>query len=459
MALTDARAIHPGLSVGTANLEADARALTQLALWCQYYTPLTRADPPDGLCLDLTGCIALFGSEEDLLSALIQRLARGGLTARAALAPTLGAAWALARYGQNPKETITNNQLTESLANLPVAALRLELPTVTALHKVGLKQIGDLLGRPRAPLTARFGPHLLQRLDEALGKTEESLNSTEAPTAYHTTCRFAEPITALPAIEKAIQHLIHSLTLSLAQDGKGTSHLELKLFQPDNTVQALSTRTSSLTRDAAHLAHLLTQRLDKLSDTGGFGFEAARLAALTAEPLHEDQNTLNTELGGQTIAGDTVCLIDRLMGRFGPQSVTHFVPHASYLPERAFTLRAAAGQKPLSSSPIVHSPTLAPMARPLLLFHRPEPVTALFEIPDGPPIRFKWRRVSHHIARADGPERIAPEWWRPEAATRAQTRDYFRIETTDGRRFWLFREGLFERPGDTPAWFVHGLFP
>ena len=99
--------------------------------------------------------------------------------------------------------------------------------------------------------------------------------------------------------------------------------------------------------------------------------------------------------------------------------------------------------------------------RPLRLLDPPERVEALAEIPDGPPVRFRWRRVLHAVRKAEGPERIAPEWWRVRddgSHAAALTRDYFRIEDEAGRRFWLYREGLFGRETAAPRWYLHGLF-
>jgi protein ImuB len=96
----------------------------------------------------------------------------------------------------------------------------------------------------------------------------------------------------------------------------------------------------------------------------------------------------------------------------------------------------------------------APPERPLRLFARPEPVEVIAEVPEGAPLRFRWRRVMVEVARAEGPERIAPEWWRGEDHA---TRDYFRVEDGEGRRYWLFRQGLY-RETEHPVWYVHGLF-
>jgi protein ImuB len=109
--------------------------------------------------------------------------------------------------------------------------------------------------------------------------------------------------------------------------------------------------------------------------------------------------------------------------------------------------------------------------RPIRLFDPPQPVEASWLLPDDPPFRFTWRRQAHRVRCADGPERVAVEWWRPEMSAagsgaslpRTQSgdadaiRDYYRVEDEAGRRFWLFRTGL--PGGDDPLrWYIHGVF-
>jgi protein ImuB len=99
---------------------------------------------------------------------------------------------------------------------------------------------------------------------------------------------------------------------------------------------------------------------------------------------------------------------------------------------------------------------LAFHTRPLKLLDRPEPIAVLHAAPDGVPQRFRWRGEVREVTRAQGPERIAPEWWR--SAAPSLTRDYFRVEDKNGRRFWLYREGIYVTETQAPRWFVQGLF-
>jgi protein ImuB len=111
---------------------------------------------------------------------------------------------------------------------------------------------------------------------------------------------------------------------------------------------------------------------------------------------------------------------------------------------------------------VVGTPQRCGASRPAFLLASPEPIDVIAEVPEGPPARFTWRRVERRIARAEGPERIAPEWWR-EIGQRTdtkmgRTRDYYRIEDEGGAGYWVFREGLYGREEEAPSWFLHGLF-
>ena len=459
MSLADARAIHPALAVAQADEAGDAAALRRLALWCQRYSPLTRVDPPDGLCIDITGCAHLFGGEEALMEDLARRLRAFGLSARLAIAPTIGAAWAMARHGATVAESVEPGQTGARLAALPVAGLRIEAATVQALGRLGLDRIGLVAGKPRAPLAGRFGAMLVRRLDQALGRETERFDPLSPPPVHLATLRFAEPVITLEAIAQVAEQLVEELAATLGAAGKATRRLELALFRVDGWREALELRISRPSNDPRHLTRLLGERLDRIRDHAGFGFEVAVLAAFDVENAEAVQSALVAGGGVEADPDGFARLLDRFVNRLGPASVTRFAPNESYMPERAVRPVSVLARLPAHDWP-AHCRALqgaAGSARPSLLLERPEPVEVLVEMPDKPPARFEWRRVSHRVARADGPERIAPEWWKGGKENRS-TRDYYRIEDVEGRRFWLFREGLYDRDGDSPRWFMHGLF-
>ncbi len=470
MSLADARGALPNLAVTEADEAADHALLERIADWCDRYTPLIALDPPRGLFLDISGCAHLFapqggkGGAEDgeaaLLADCLRRLAGQGFEARGAIASTKGAAWAVAHHGGGG--SVKPGVEAEALADLPVAALRIGTEQAALLDRLGLKRIGQLFGKPRAPLAARFGLELVRRLDQALGGEDEVLSPRRPTPRLSAERRFAEPVADQESLLETVRSLARTLAPALERRGLGARSIEAAFFRLDGEVFRAAIGTASPIRAADDVAMLFAERMWAIGDErdAGFGFDIVRLAVTEAEPLDAGQ----VDLAGEVASGaDLGRLVDRLGARIGAERVTRLLPVDTHIPERAAIARPlaslaaapAAGIALAWAAPDELAET--PPDRPLRLFARPEPIEVLAEVPDGPPLRFRWRRVLYHVARAEGPERIAPEWWRPDDQTRL-TRDYFRVEDGEGRRYWLFREGLYGRETAQPAWRMHGLF-
>lgn len=490
MALADARAMHPRLAVADADPPADLLLLEAVADWSDRYTPLVGLQPPDGVILDISGCAHLLGGEAALKRDLVGRLRQHGFAVLAAIADTVGCAWAVARYGDeslpkyprdkgvagnhgsrllrltalgrdDDRKAVSNEDCfivppggaREALAPLPVAALRLAPEVVTLLAQVGLKHIADLLDRPRATLAARFGTELILRLDQALGVDQESIKPRQPLPCYVAEQRFADPIALERDVLGTIQRLGERLKITLERHGEGARLIEAALFRVDGKVLRISVATSRPIREAALIRRLFADRLAAIGEAHdpGFGFDMIRLSVIVAEPL----NPVQTGFDSSDHAEEVSELIDRLAARVGFRCVLRAVLHDTHIPEFAALEVQADRTTDKDASPVV-GPASSTL-RPLTLFARPEPIEAMAEVPDGPPVRFRWRHVLHEVAAVEGPERIAMEWWRDEIGT-ALTRDYFRIESREGARFWVYREGLYERETTQPRWFLHGLF-
>ena len=456
MALADARAMYPGLGVADAETAADQALLAAIADWCDRYTPLVALDPPDGLILDVTGCAHLFGGEAALARDLVGRLARQGFRARVAVADTVGGAFAVARHGSTV--VVPSGTTEKTLSPLPLAALRLPAETLARLADVGLKHVADIAARPRAPLAARFGETLLRRLDQALGCADEPISPRLPLPSCVAERRFADPIALEADVLGTIAQLAGEMARVLERRGEGARLLQAALFRTDGQVRRIEVGTAEPLRDALRIKRLFTEKLAALADAWdpGFGFDMVRLSALTTAPFMPVQSGF---IAGDhaDIAEDMAHLVDVLGARFGLRRVTRLVPQDTHIPEFAVAALPAS-----AAATARHVPALAPQdtlvpTRPTRLLARPEPIEAIAEVPDGPPVRFRWRRILHQVAASEGPERIAMEWWR-DADGHALTRDYFRVESRGGIRFWLYREGLFVREIAQPRWFVHGLF-
>ncbi|MPZ57928.1 MAG: DNA polymerase Y family protein [Rhizobiales bacterium] len=450
LALAEARAMYPDLAVMPEDAAADARLLDALADACLRYTPLTAVDPPDGILLDIGGCAHLFGGEAALITDLSARVTTFGFAHRLAVAGSIGAAWAAARFAQ--ESIVANGAQSDVLAPLPLAALRLPAETVAALARVGLKRIGDIVDLPRAPLAARFGNLLLRNLDRALGREQEPLTPRLPVELYVADQPFPEPIAREEDVLAVVERLAKRLKLALERQGEGARALTLTLFRTDGAMRRVAAGTSRPLRDPEAIRALFVERLAVHGDEfdPGFGFDLARLAVAKAEPLLPEQ----IGLGGNEDAAELDRLVDRLSARLGARRVTRLAAYDSHIPELAAGIVPAQSGRAEGWETFRSFRAAADLpARLLRLFAKPEPIEAVAEVPDGPPLRFRWRRALHEVVAAEGPERIEGAWWSEEGGP---ARDYFRVEDRAGLRFWVFRAGLY-RDTAQPRWFMHGV--
>ena len=451
LSLTDARARVPLLRVEAVNESADAAFLRDLAACCEILTPLTALDGQDGLLLDITGCAHLFGGEEKLREQALRKFSGLGLSARATISSTPDSARALARFSAVAIASPGDEEKAARL--LPVTALDAGTETTVALTRAGLKTLCDLARRPSKTLSARFGMELVTKLNRILGREDIRLTPLRPAPDCTAGQHFPEPLAATESLLAVLENLAREIGVSLEQRGLGGRVFEAVFFRADGGMRRLRIETARPSRDAMSLLRLIRLKIEALADPldPGFGFDAIRFSVLHSESLSEHQQRLDDR---QEHGGAFTDLIDQLIVRFGRDRVERFVARDTHDPIRAAIsvpvlpdIMSAPGPGPEHDTP----PT-----RPLTLFQPPQPIEALAEVPDGPPLRFRWRRVLHEVTRAEGPERIAPEWWRvrPEMPGR----DYYRIEDAKGHRFWVFREGFYDRGNDKPRWFLHGLF-
>ena len=454
MRLADARAICPQLLTAPAAPEKDADFLLAQARWSSRYSPTLNVDGENGLWLDITGVAHLFGGERALLADLQNRLACANLTARLGLAETLGAAHALARFARSSLCIAANAALPATLAPFPVEALRLEPETTRLLRRLGLKRIGQLMEVPRASLERRFrakeaAQAVLRRLDQALGIRKEKRAPLLPAPDFVARLSFAEPLITHDGVTAGLDRLAGALCDKLAHAGQGARRIVLWAARTDGSSVAIEAGLSAPSYKPSHLVRLLKDKLEDIDM--GFGVDLMALASLATESLRPTQ----TALIDPDHAPSPELLIDALANRLGKRTVRRLFPRASHIPELAQATANAFAGLPVWTEASEKPP------RPPLLLARPEPLQVMAEIPEGPPARFTWRRVSRRVIKAEGPERIAPEWWRALPACNAsRPRDYYRIEDEDGCRYWVFRDGLYQESAAEPlCWFLHGVFP
>ncbi|MGI9502217.1 MAG: Y-family DNA polymerase [Geminicoccaceae bacterium] len=480
MTLSHARALIPDIETAPVDPENDRANLEKLADWCGRYSPSFGVDDSardcagddHGLWIDSTGAAHLFGGEEVMLADLSDRLNRFGLRHRLGLADSFGAAWALARHGREVRN-IAPGHVHEALKGLGVAGLRLAPEIVTLLRRLGLKTIGQLEALPRIALAKRFSSKeayesVLLRLDQCFGRQEEPLTPKRPPPVYRVEQAFLEPLTEPEAFAHGLRLLTSDLCRKLIRAHEGAERLAFLAFRVDGDVKAIKVGTSRPTRDPKHIDRLFAEKLPMIDP--GFGIEKLALHAERTAPIETSQGKLEGGGAGTSSEDERFDqLIDRLANRLGAEAVTVTVPIESHIPEeQAAQVTPGTPQKSWADMPHFND-------RPSCLLLWPEPIKALAEVPDGPPLRFTWRRVTRRIVKSEGPERIAPNWGNAVAGVdlAAETRDYYRVEDEEGRRYWLFRRGLYDSPGyagtvpenpdqastdGRPGWFIHGLF-
>lgn len=443
LGLADARARVTDLLVFDADHGADAAMLDWLADACDRYTPMVATDAPYALILDITGCAHGFAhGAAGLAGDLSARIKRLNLTPCLALASTPDAALALARHGGG------------NVRALPVEALRVDPEIHVALARAGLKTVGDVAKLPSAPLAARFGEQLPILLARLLGDVDVRITPRRLAAEIETEARFAEPMARTDDVLATIARLVEEAAVTLAERGVGGRHFSATLFRSDGQVLRLPVETGQPTRDPALLDRLFRERIDALADPldPGFGYDMIRLGVHVTEPLATEQLRLE---GGHVAAHEVAALLDRLGTRLGRNRVRRFAPIDTHIPEQAVLELPAVAVRTAGAWP--KSESGEPPLRPIHMFDPPHRIEVMAEVPDGPPRWFKWRRTRYDVARHEGPERIAAEWWirRDNAGL---TRDYYRVEDVRGRRYWLFRHGLFGAEKEFPHWYLHGVF-
>lgn len=452
MALADARAVLPDLIVAEMDEQADAHWLMRLARRCGAWSPHVMVTPPDGLVMESTGVDHLFGGEAGLAAQVEDAMADIGMTTRVAMAATSEAAQALVRYSQWPAD-----DESRTIRALPIAALGLEDEAALALSRAGLKTVGDVAGRSMAAIAARFGGQAVTALRRLLGEEQAPIAPILRPRPLRFERRFPEPIGLQSSIAACFLDLMHQAAGEMAQRDLGGRRFALTLFRSDGARHRLMIETGLPTRDPALVLRLFDERIAALADPldPGFGYDRITLLVPLAEPLLASQSALDGEEKQEAALAE---LIDRLSTRLGPDALRRLVPQDSHMPEQAQCAVAAIHNAP---TPWPAPATGEPPLRPLFLFDPPQQVDVIAEVPDGPPHRFRWRDTLYEVSRFEGPERIAAQWWRRKEGEipgmGGLTRDYYRVEDRHGRRYWIFRHGLYEEKPD-PHWYMHGLF-
>ncbi|GAA3976517.1 DNA polymerase Y family protein [Pedobacter ginsengiterrae] len=442
MPLADARAIVPDLEVIENQGHRIERLLKALGEWCIRYTPLVAVEADQGLIMDISGCAHLWGGEREYLREIVNRLRGLGYQVRAAIADTMGTAWAISRYGKL-SPIIKSGEELNALLQLPPMALRLSPVASQKLIKLGLKTVGSFISMPRSVLRRRIGEESMERIEQILGQKEEEFSPLVVPELYSERLESMEPIRTRKGIEIAIEKLLTRICNHLERDGMGLRSALLQSYRIDGKVIKTEIGTNSASAHISHLMKLFSLKIDQIEPK--MGIELFTMDAVKVEPVDPHQAALwSAEKGmeDQKVAE----LLDRLAGKVGTQAIQRYLPQAHHWPERSI-------KKVDSLLETLSLPWRTDRLRPVQLLKVPEPVQVSAPIPDYPPMLFRYQGITHQVKKADGPERIEREWWLEEG----EHRDYYQLEDAEGKRYWLFRSGHYSSE-KTSGWFIHGFF-
>ena len=440
MVLADAKALLPSLQKFDHLPHLESQLLQRLAEWCIRFTPIAGVDPLGGILLDASGCTHLWGGDAVYVKDIIQKLGARGYSARASIAGTIGCAWAMARFGNSL--VVENERQTDSLLLLPPESLRLDAGTTTCLHKLGLRQISNFISMPHAALRRRFGPLMIQRLNQAMGLEEELIQPVYPVEPYQERLPCPEPISRIEGIEIALEQLLIQLCLRLQKEKKGLRTASFRCYRTDNKTSGIQIATSRPSHNVSHLFHLFSMKLAAIEP--GLGIELFVLEATKLEDHLPFQQEFwkNSALNDQKVSE----LIDRLTLRMGNQAINRYLPDEHYWPERSFKKAISFTEQSISDWKLERP-------RPLRLLSPPECIDVTAPVPDYPPMLFRYKGKLHKIRNADGPERIEQEWWIEEG----EHRDYYAVEDEEGCRYWIFRSGHYDE-AKKPLWYLHGFF-
>lgn len=442
MVVADAKVIVPDIKVLDDKPELTHKLLTNIAHWCIRYTPVASVDFPDGIILDISGCAHLWGGEEAYLRDLLNKLKGFGYHVRAAMADTIGAAWAVSRYGK-VKAIITSDEQKQAISGLPPIALRLDIAIVERLHKLGLHPISRFIDIQRSVLRRRFGQQILLRIDQALGKEEEIIEPVVPVSPYSERLPCLEPIATKEGIEIALEKLLQTICKRLQKEGKGLRNATFTGYRIDNKLVQISIQTNHPSYTLKHLFKLFELKIGNMEPAAGielFLLEASKIEKVS--PVQETFWTSNSSMESRELTE----LLDSLQNKFGNDIVHRYLPDEHYLPERSVKLSQSIKEKPAI-------PWRTDKPIPILLFKEPQTVEVTAPIPDYPPMNFRYKGKLHVIKKADACERIEQEWWLDGGLHR----DYYIVEDEEGKRYWLFRAGHYHEI-EKPKWHLHGVF-
>lgn len=467
MALSDARALCALCRFYPEDDDGVRKWLMLIARWCWRYSPVVGVDEERlGLWIDSTGAAHLWGGPQAMLDDIAARFAKESLRAHIVMASSYGAALGLALSCQPQRPLLiedTEEAHHEALCPLPLSALRLSQNQIDELATVGMTVIGDLWALKRGMVAMRFGEDVILRRDQIFGHAPER----PVPLAHFKPVviqqHYHEPIGGLASLETMVEGLLSGLAAMLSEMMLGCRHVEIGWQTLEGQTGHISHKLSRPSRDVRLLQRLFQEAASQID--AGFGIEyswvkAASLSAQMPQSVIFDDEGRFVEDDSDKLSQ----LVDHLAARLGTKRVQSLTMVENWIPEESQDFRCAQDSPedaPHKTGDLFTSDMARQCGvsspRPMRLLSPPEPIQAIALLPDHPPSQIRWRGQNWRIRRATGPERIGPKWWQNQQSDKMISRDYYRLETQDGYRLWVYRSGLPDR-GDAISWHLHGLF-
>jgi len=430
--------------------DRDERALHALACRLLKFSPLVAPDPPDGILIDITGTEMVHRGETRVIRSVVRGLRKLGVRVRLASASTFASAWGVARFGKSPFTPVPPREEKQSLAPLPVAALKIDPHLDAAFREIGIERVEHVFALPRSSIAARFGIEILVRIDKALGIVPERLDPVCPPPPLLASMLFEGPTDQWDSIHAAANLVLEDLCNQLTNREAGVRRLEIELRRPESAPEFIAITLSRPSRKFKHIWSLVRSKLERVDLSNGIEgiiLSAKRTARLRPQQIHNPALGGETQHVAQAAWGE---LVDTLVDRLGPNSVTCIEPVESHLPEHAWRERSILEDPPRTPAFVTNSD------RPTRLFAKPEPAQAMALVPDGPVLSIGWRQKQWKVLASTNPERIGAEWWRwsfmqkQKAVCTPPDRDYFALQLETGLWIWVCRQN------ETNRWFVHG---
>lgn len=410
MHLALAQALCPGVLWGPHEPLKEFKKLYSLACWFHKISPLvgidseltkafrtrtlTTASPyANGLIVDLTGTERVHHGEESLVRRLGEHMGQWGVHVRCAIAPTIGAAWALSRFGRSSFEIVapydvtadksnrasadrgipTHRTLHEMVAPIPLQALRIPDSTVQALHQLGIYSLRGLLRLPHRMLNARYGPLLLMRLDQLFGRSEERFRAIRVPPRCVVQEQFESPLERAEALQESVRELFGQLFKKLQVWGKRAGSFEIAIahydeattrYQGGARATQITTRQVTLASagaDPKRLLSVLHPVIEGLKILGGVhtitlsARDIERARSTQHKLLHSDalfshhaplfeEPSLGVFSAQEEPSEAERDLINTVVVRLGSSQVQRVRFENSHIPERSFGYRSVTPQ-------------------------------------------------------------------------------------------------------------------